>query len=75
MGPIVHDAPVRVRHPRLNRSPEITLEAVGGVIFGRFSNVDNFRPKVVWDVISGVVVEPIGLDVHAKFGDSMSNCS
>ena len=51
-------------------------EAVGGVIFDRFSNVDNFRPEVDSDVISGVViVDPTGVKIRVKFGDSRSNHS
>ena len=33
---------------------------------------DNFRPEVVSDVISGVAVDQVGLDVRVKFGDSRS---
>ena len=49
------------------------IEAVGGVIFDQFSNVDNFPPEVPSDVISGAFVEPTDVKVHVKFGDSMSN--
>ena len=52
------------------------VEAVGGVIFGRFSNVNNFRTEVGSDVISGeVVVDPTGLKVRVKFGVSWSDRS
>ena len=50
-------------------------EAVEGVIFGRFSNVDNFRPEVHSDVISRVAVDPTGLKARVKFGDYRSNHS
>ena len=30
---------------------------------------DNFRPEVVSDVISGVVVESTGMKVNVQFGD------
>ena len=51
-------------------------EAVGGVIFGPFSNVNNFRPAIYNDVISCVVVnQPMGVKVSVKFGDSRSNRS
>ena len=30
---------------------------------------DNFRPEVVSDVISGVDVEQVGMNVLVKFGD------
>ena len=36
-------------------------------------NFDKCRPKVASDVISGVTVEWIGVDVRLKFGDSRSN--
>ena len=35
----------------------------------------NFRPEVDNDVISGVVVDNAGMDVHVKFGYSRSNGS
>ena len=40
-----------------------------------FSNVDNFRPEAYSDVISGVVVEPTGVKVAVKLGDSRSTRS
>ena len=46
-----------------------------GVIFGRVSNVDNFRREVCNDVISGKFVNPTGVKVHGKVGDSRSNRS
>ena len=36
---------------------------------------DNFRPEIVSDVISGVVVELVGADVRVKFGDSRTKRS
>ena len=36
---------------------------------------DNVRPEVDSDVISGVDVKQVGLNVHAKFGDFRSNRS
>ena len=50
-------------------------KGIGGVIFGRFSEVDNFRPEVDTDVISGVVVDAIRMKVCVKFGDSRSKLS
>ena len=50
-------------------------EGVGGGIFGRFSNVNNFRPKVASDVLSSMVVEPTGTKAPVKLGDSRSNRS
>ena len=41
--------------------------------FARFLNFDNYQPEVVSDVISGAVVDPMGLKFRAKFGDSQSN--
>ena len=42
-----------------------------------FSTVfrSSFRPEVYNDVISGVAVEPTGLEVRVKFGDFRSNRS
>ena len=48
---------------------------MGGVISGRFSNVDNFRPEVDSDVIFGVVIDPTGMKVPIKFGDSIKSIS
>ena len=44
-------------------------------MFGRFSNVVNFRPEVASDVMSWVVVDTTGMDVLVKCGDSGSNRS
>ena len=35
-----------------------------------FSNFDKCRPEAVDDVISGVAVNKVGMDVRVKFGDS-----
>ena len=43
------------------------LEAVLSTVFSY-----NFRPEVDNDVISGVTVDNVGMDVRAKFGDSRS---
>ena len=43
--------------------------------FRPFFERRNFRPEAHSDVIYGAVVEPMGVKVHAKFDDSMSNCS
>ena len=45
-------------------------EAVKCGIFDLFSNVDNFRPEIDSDVISGVVIEPTGVNVRIKLGSS-----
>ena len=68
MGPIVPDKFVKLRDPRLNSFEEIPPEAIGGGILDFFH--DNFRPKVVSDVISGVYVGSVGMDVNVKLGDS-----
>ena len=36
---------------------------------------DNFRPEAVSEVLSGVDVECVGVDVRVKLGDSTSNRS
>ena len=51
----------------------ILAEVIGGVIFGPFSNVDNFRREAYGDVISGLFVASTGVKVPEKFGDYMSN--
>ena len=55
------------------------------VMNGRLANVtattnqqrlcDNFQPGVHTDVISGLVVDPMGAKVHVNVGDSRSNRS
>ena len=72
MEQIIDDKRIKFRDPRLNRSREIPPEVV---IFGRFSNNDNFRLEVAIDVISGAVVDPSGKKVRVKFGDSRLNYS
>ena len=44
-------------------------------IFGRFPNFDTCRSEVAGDVISGVAVDYVGLDVRATFGESGFNSS
>ena len=51
------------------------LKPSGASFSALVSNVDNFRPEVYSEVISGVLVDPTGVNVHAKFGDSRSNRS
>ena len=46
---------------------------VGGVSFSRFSNADNLRLEEDRDIISGAVVDPTGVKVPLKFGESRSN--
>ena len=50
-------------------------EAVVCDIFDRILNFDNCQLEVVSDVISGMVVDPTGVKVPVKFGDSRSNRS
>ena len=52
---------------------EIRPKAVGGGIFGRFSNIDECRSEVAGDVISGMAVDYVGLDVRATSGGSGLN--
>ena len=51
VGQNVRNEPLKFCDDRLNRSRDIPLEAVGGVIFDRSSNVDNVRPEVASDVM------------------------
>ena len=57
----------------LKCSREIEPKAVGGGIFNSFPQ--NFRPEVDNSVISSVAVDNVSMDIHVKFGDSMSNGS
>ena len=57
VGPIIPDNTEKFDDPRLNLSREIPPETVGGGSFGRFSNVDNIRPEVDTDVVSGKIIE------------------
>ena len=61
MGPIVLDKHVKCHD---HGQTVVPPEAVGGVICGHFSNVDNFRQEVDSDVISSVVVDPTSMNVH-----------
>ena len=41
-----------------------------------FSNVDNFRPTIYFHIVTSYqVVDPTGIKVHVKFGDSKSHRS
>ena len=62
---------VKFRDPRLDRSRDIRPKAVGDSILAVYSNTDKCLPGAADDVISGVAVA----NIHAKFGDSMSNRS
>ena len=55
----------------LEKFPQEPSEAVKSTYFWIFPY--SFRPEVGNDVISGIVVESVGLDVPVKFGDSVSN--
>ena len=43
--------------------------------FDRFSNFDKCRPEVAGGAMSSVAIYKVGLDVHAKLGDSRLNSS
>ena len=45
------------------RPTKIRSKAVGGSIFDRFSNFYKWRPEVADDVILGLAVDYVGLDV------------
>ena len=55
------------------RATKIRLKAVGSGIFGRFPNFAKRRSEVAGDVISGVAVDYVGMDVRATFGESGLN--
>ena len=75
MGQIVLENCVKLGHPRSNHSREIPRlkqsEAVFSTDFFRY----NFLPEVCNNVISGVAIDHVGVDVHVIFGDSYSNNS
>ena len=63
---VVPDKFVKLCDPCLNGSPVIRPDAVGGGIFGRFSNFYKCRPEVAGDIISGVAVDYVDPDVFCK---------
>ena len=65
---------VKFRDPCSKRSREIPPKTVAGSIFEFFFHY-NFRPEADSDVLSGVVVDYAGVDVHVKLGDFRSNGS
>ena len=71
---IVPDRQVKFCYSRTNRSREMPPEAVGGSIFEGFIR-DNIRPEVASEVISGVKVEQVGVNVRVILGGSGSNFS
>ena len=73
MWPTINHKVEKCGDPRLSRSGEIRLKAVGCSIFGRFSNFDKCRPETAGDVISSVALAFVGLDVRAKLRDSRLN--
>ena len=48
-------------------------KAVRCGIFGCFSNLDKSRPEAAGDVISGTVLDYVGMDVRASSGDYRLN--
>ena len=55
------------------RATKIRPKSVGSGIFGRFRNFYNCRSEVAGDVISGVAVDYVGMDVCTTFGESGLN--
>ena len=70
--PTICDKRLKLDVPCTSRSQEIPPKAIGGGIFATFLR-HNFRQEIDSDVISGADVDPVGMDPHVKFGDSMSN--
>ena len=50
------------------RATKIRFKAVGGGIFGRFTNFDKCRSEVAGDVISGVAVDSVWMSVQQVVG-------
>ena len=55
------------------RAAKIRPKAVGSSIIGHFLNFDKCQLEVSGDVISGVAVYYVGMDVRATFGESGLN--
>ena len=68
-GSIFPDTFVKFCDIHLNRSGEIKPKAIGCGILAVFFNLDNCRPEVAGDVVSGVALDHVGMDVTAKFAD------
>ena len=64
---------VKFSDPCLNHSGEIRPKDAGCGIFGLYSNFDKCRLEIAGDVIPGVALEHVGMDVRAKFDDSRLN--
>ena len=79
VGPIFPDSHVKFGDPRgtswwgriKRRATKIQPKAVGSGIFGRYPNFDQYRSEVAGDVISGVAIDYVGVDVlvRATFGE------
>ena len=63
-------APVKFGDSSSNSSRDIQQRSRRVRQFRQFLNVDNCRPEVVSDVISGMVDQDVGMDECANFGDS-----
>ena len=55
------------------RATNIQPKAVGSDIFGYFPNFDKCRSEVAGDVMSGVAVDHVGVDVRSTIGESGLN--
>ena len=55
------------------RGTKIRPKAVGIDILGHFQNFDKCQSEVAGDVISGVAVDYVGMDVRSTFGESELN--
>ena len=64
---------MKFRDPCLNRSREVPPKAVGSGICSFFRY--KFRPDVEYDVISGMVIDHVGMHPRVQFGDSRSKRS
>ena len=65
---------MKFRGPSLNVLEKFhpkSSEAAISTVFFR----DNFRPEMIYDVISGVAADFVGMGVDVKFGGFISNVS
>ena len=53
-----------------SRAIKIRSKAVGGGILVRFSNFDKCRPEEAADVVSGMALDQVGMNVVGKVDES-----
>ena len=64
------DMPAKMGDSNLNGSRDTQQRSRRRRNFRPLSSVDKFRPGVYSDILSYVVVDPTGVKIPVKFGDS-----